>query len=141
MVRHHQELKNSMRTKMGLMNFEEMKKRYDGGEDSLELTLEKWERILRHINSIFHLVHYQDILKAAVVPIFLCTEYANQCHMCPIFSLCHQGRSEEWTKLMRVVQAYAIAGDILPKDPLHGQIELFVGKLRTCKEDVLSKAN
>ncbi len=126
---------------MTLMSFEEMKRRYDGGEDSLELTLEKWERILKHSNTIFHLNHYQDLLKAAIVPIFLCTEYANQCHMCPIFSVCKQGHSEHWIKLMRVVQAYAIAGDILPKDPLHGQIETFVKKLKLCREDILSKLN
>jgi hypothetical protein len=61
--------------------------------------------------------------------------------MCPIFKVCQQGKSVEWTKLMRVVQAYAIAGDILPKDPLHGQIETFVDKLKLCRDDVMSKAN
>jgi len=126
---------------MRLMSFEEMKKRYDGGEDSLELTLEKWERILHDSKTVFHLNHFQDILKAAVVPIFLCAEYANQCRMCPIFSVCRQGRSEEWINLLRVIQAYAIAGDVLPRDPFPGQIELFVNKLKACREQAFSKSN
>jgi hypothetical protein len=124
---------------MNLLSFEEMKKRYDEGEDSLELTLEKWERIINYSKNVFHLSHFQEILKAAVVPIFLCTEYANQCRICPIYSVCKQGHSEDWTKLMRVIQAYAIAGDLLPKDPLLGQIEVFVNKLRICREEVFSK--
>lgn len=121
------------------MNFEEMKRRYEGGEDSLELTLEKWERILKHSNSVFHLNHFQEVLRAAIVPVFLCTEYSNQCHICPIYNVCKQGNSEDWTNLMRVVQAYAIAGDILPKEPFLGQLEAFVNKLKTCREEIFSK--
>ena len=124
---------------MSLITFEEMKRRYEEGEDSLELTLEKWERIRSFSKNVFHINHFQEILKAAVVPIFLCTEYANQCRMCPIFPLCRKGYSEDWTKLMRVVQAYAIAGDLLPKEPMEGQLEMFVKKLKTCREDVFAK--
>ncbi len=124
---------------MALMNYEEMKKRYEEGGDSLELTLEKWERILAYSKKGYDLNHYQDILRAAVVPIFLCAEYSNQCHMCPIFSICRQGHSEDWKKLMRVVQAYAIAGDLLPREPLLGQLEIFVDKLKGCKDELLQK--
>ncbi|MCP4715146.1 MAG: hypothetical protein GY868_08525 [Deltaproteobacteria bacterium] len=121
------------------MTFEEMKRRYSEGADSLELTMEKWERIFTFSKEVFYLNDFQDLLKAAVVPIFLCTEYANQCHICPIYVVCKQGRSEEWIKLMRVVQAYAIAGDLLPREPLEGQIEAFVGKLKLCREDLFGK--
>lgn len=124
---------------MGLMTFEEMKNRYNGGEDSFVLTLDKWERILQNSNTLFHLEQFQEILKAAVVPIFLCVEYENQCQLCPIFDVCKQGHSEDWVNLMRVVQAYAIAGDILPKDTFHGQVEKFVKKLRDCHETVMAK--
>jgi hypothetical protein len=126
---------------MGLMTFQEMKNRYEAGEDSLELTLEKWERILQDAKTVFHLNHFQDILRAAVVPIFLCAEYANQCRMCPIFSICRQGRSEDWTNLLRVVQAYAVAGDLLPRDMLQGQIEIFMNKLRACREEAFNKSH
>ncbi len=126
---------------MGLIWFNEMKDRYRAGEDSLELTLEKWERILKHSKASFQLFHFQEILKAAVVPIFLCTEYSNQCTICPIFSLCSQGSSECWQRLMRVVQAYALAGDVLPRDTLTGQIEEFVEKLKNCRDEAYQKAN
>jgi len=126
---------------MRLMSFEEMKSRYDNGEDSLELALEKWERICQNSKTVFHLQHFQDILKAAVVPIFLCAEYANQCRMCPIFSVCRQGTSAEWINLLRVLQAYAIAGDILPRETLTGHIELFVHKLKACRDDALRIAH
>ncbi len=133
--------KTDRNAQKALMSFEEMKKRYTQGEDSLELTLEKWERILAFSKTIFHLSHFQELLKAAVVPIFLCTEYANQCHMCPIYTICKQGHSDAWITLMRVVQAYAIAGDHLPKEPLQGQLEVFMKKLHSCREDAFSKSH
>jgi hypothetical protein len=123
------------------MTFEEMKKRYGDGEDSLELTLEKWARIKQFSNKAFLISHYQDILRAAVVPIFLCTEYINQCSLCPIYDVCKQGRSDEWITVMRVIQAYAIAGDILPKAPFMGHIEKFLEKISTCREAAAGKAH
>jgi hypothetical protein len=121
------------------MTFDEMKKRYNAGEDSLDLTLEKWEKILNFSKTIFHLSHYQEILKAAVVPVFLCTEYANQCHICPIFTVCKQGQSNDWNNIMKILQAYAIAGDLLPKETFSGQLETFVKKLQMCREESLHK--
>lgn len=126
---------------MSLMTFEEMKNRYEAGEDSLELALEKWERILQNSKTVFQLHHFQDILRAAVVPLFLCAEYANQCRMCPIFSVCKQGRSEDWTNLLRIVQAFAVAGDLLPRGALQGQVEIFTNKLRACREEAFNKSH
>ena len=124
---------------MSLMKFEEMKKRYDEGCDSLELTLEKWERILQYCKTGFCLNHFQEVLRATTVPIFLCAEYANQCHLCPIFAVCRQGHAGDWQNLMRVVQAYAIAGDLLPRDTLIGHLEQFVQKLNSCKQGLAQK--
>ena len=47
------------------MTFEEMKNRYEEGEDSFDLVLEKWERILKYSETAFHLSHFQEILQAA----------------------------------------------------------------------------
>jgi hypothetical protein len=126
---------------MNLMTFEEMRKRYGGGEDSLELTIEKWARIKQFSNKAFLISHFQDILRAAVVPIFLCTEYVNQCSLCPIYEVCKQGRSDEWITVMRVIQAYAIAGDLLPREPFMGHIEKFLKKINMCRESAAGKAN
>ena len=126
---------------MSLMTFEEMKRRYGDGEDSLELTIEKWLRIKQFSDKAFLINHFQDILRAAVVPILLCTEYVHQCSLCPIYDVCKQGRSEEWITVMRIIQAYAIAGDLLPKEPFVGHIELFQEKLNTCREHAVEKAH
>jgi len=123
------------------MTFDEMKKRYGAGEDSLELTLDKWGRIKQFSAKAFLISHYQDILRAAVVPIFLCTEYVNQCSLCPIYEVCKQGRSDEWVTVMRVIQAYAIAGDLLPKEPFMGHIEQFLEKINMCREEAVAKAH
>ena len=66
------------------MIFEEMKSKYEEGEDSLDLALEKWERILKYSETVFHLSHFQEILQVAVVPIFLCEEYSSQCQKCSV---------------------------------------------------------
>jgi len=126
---------------MNLMTFEEMKRRYGDGEDSLELTIEKWLRIKQFSDKAFLINHFQDILRAAVVPILLCTEYVHQCSLCPIYDVCKQGRSDEWITLMRIIQAYAIAGDLLPKEPFVGHIELFQEKLNACREHAVGKAH
>ena len=126
---------------MRLMNFDEMKRRYRDGEDSLELTIEKWARIKQFSENAFLLIHFQDIYRAAVVPVFLCTEYINQCPLCPIYEVCKQGRSEQWVALMRVVQAYSLAGDLLPKEPFIGHIEKFLKKLKTCRADTVAKSH
>ncbi len=126
---------------MSLMSFDEMRDRYEKGEESLALALEKWDRILTDSRTVFQLSHFQDILKATVVPLVLCVEYEKQCHMCPIFSVCRQGVAEDWTNLMRVVQAYAFAGDLLPLEPYLGHLEAFVQKLHQCQERQYSKAN
>ncbi|MCX5895518.1 MAG: hypothetical protein NTZ51_06785 [Proteobacteria bacterium] len=118
-----------------------MKKRYGDGEDSLELTIEKWVRIKQFSQQAFLMSHFQEILRAAVVPIFLCTEYVNQCTLCPIYSVCKQGRSDEWVAVMRVIQAYAIAGDLLPREAFNGHLEQFLEKITTCREDAISKSH
>ncbi len=70
-----------------------------------------------------------------MVPLFLCEEYSIQCQNCPIYNVCKQGLSEEWTTLMRIIQAYVIAGDLLSKELLFVQIELFNNKLKVCKDE------
>jgi len=126
---------------MILMTFDEMKSRHEEGEDSLDLALEKWERILKYSETAFHLFHFQEILQAALVPLLLCKEYNSQCQKCPIFNVCKQGLSEDWTTLMRIVQAYAIAGDFLSKEFLFAQIKLFNNKLKGCKNETYYTLN
>ena len=59
----------------------------------------------------------------------------------PYFNICKQGRSEDWTTLIRRIQAYAIAGDLLSKELLFAQIELFNNKLKACKDEIYYTLN
>ena len=124
-----------------LMRFREMEERYSNGEDSLELTVEKWSRIYEYLDSAYTLLHFDEALKAAVIPIFLCVEYKDRCEMCPLYRICKRGKSEEFNKVMRAIQSYSIAGDILPKEPLLGIIEIFLEELKKCDSEVKGKAH
>ena len=127
-------MKNQVLLMKKLMNFKEMELKYDSGEDSLELTLEKWIRIYDYLESAFSLDHFNEALQAAMVPLFLCVEYRDRCEFCPLYRVCERGRSEIFNKVVRVMQAYTIAGDILPKETLLGVVENFIDELHKCPE-------
>ena len=122
-----------------LMDFKEMEQKYNSGEDSLELTIEKWIRILDFLDSAFSLDHFNEALQAAMVPLFLCVEYRDRCDFCPLFRVCERGRSQVFNKVVRVMQAYTVAGDILPKDTLIGVVENFVNELHKCQNESCGK--
>ena len=118
-----------------LMDFKEMEQKYNSGEDSLELTLEKWARIYVFLESAFSLEHFNEALQGAMVPLFLCIEYRDRCEFCPLYRVCERGRSEIFNKVVRVMQAYTIAGDILPKETLLGVVEHFLDELQKCQSE------
>ncbi|MDX1778357.1 MAG: hypothetical protein R3339_05715 [Thermodesulfobacteriota bacterium] len=122
-----------------LMDFKEMEQKYNSGEDSLELTIEKWIRILEFLETAFSLDHFNEALQAAMVPLFLCVEYRDRCDFCPLFRVCERGRSQIFNKVVRVMQAYTIAGDILPKETLLGVVENFVDELHKCQNESCGK--
>ena len=122
-----------------LMDFKEMEQKYNNGEDSLELTLEKWARIYEFLESAFSLEHFNEALEAAMVPLFLCAEYRDRCEFCPLFRVCERGRSQVFNKVVRVMQSYTIAGDILPKETLLGVVEQFLNELQKCQSEAGGK--
>jgi hypothetical protein len=124
-----------------LMDFKEMERRYTKGEDSLELTIEKWTCIYEFLESAFSFEHFNDALQAAVVPIFLCVEYRDRCELCPLFRICERGKSEKFSRVIRMIQSYTIAGDILPRDTLLGIVGNFIEDLKKCKSDARGKAH
>jgi len=123
-----------------LMDFREMEQKYSSGEDALELTIAKWIRIYEFLESAFTLEHFSEALQASIVPIFLCIEYRDRCEFCPLFRVCERGKSQIFNKVIRVLQSYTIAGDILPKEPLMGVVGSFVEELKKCKNDARGKA-
>ena len=124
-----------------MMDIKEMEKRYIEGEDSLSLTIEKWTRIYQFLQSAFSLAHFGEALQAAVVPIFLCIEYKDRCEYCPLYRICEKGKSEEFNRVIRIIQSYNIAGDILPKEPLLGIVGSFLEELKKCQSDAKGKAH
>ncbi len=124
-----------------LMDLKEMERRYSKGEDALDLTIEKWVSIYDFIETAFSLEHFADVLQAAVVPIFLCVEYRDRCEFCPLFRICEKGKSEQFNKVIRMIQSYTIAGDILPRNPLLSVVGDFVEELKRCKREVCGKSH
>lgn len=124
-----------------LMDLKEMGTRYSDGEDSLDLTIEKWTRIYDYLESAFSLGHFAEALQAAVIPIFLCVEYKDRCEFCPLFRICERGKSDNFNRVMRLIQSYTIAGDLLPRDPILGVIGNFIEELKKCESDARGKAN
>ena len=117
-----------------LMTWEEMKDRYQKGEDSFELTIEKWTRIKSFLNEAIGLSDFKKMLEGAVIPVPFCLQYqVNNCYQCPLEGICGRGKGEKFSKIIRIIQAYSLAGDMLPKSILLVQVENFILELEMCR--------
>jgi hypothetical protein len=112
------------------MTTSEMKERYQAKEDPYDLTLEKWTRIRRVLEGSVTLSDFKHIFNAAPIPVPFCYEYqVRGCLGCPLETICAQGRGEKFIRVMRIIQAYVLAGDMLPKEPLISEVDNFVLEL------------
>ncbi|MDL1956324.1 MAG: hypothetical protein LWW95_04655 [Candidatus Desulfofervidus auxilii] len=76
----------------GLISFQEMKERYERGEDPFALTLEKWVRIKNYLN-VTEEIGYPELIKlleAVMMKIPFCFEYESNCNLCPLERLCQK---------------------------------------------------
>jgi hypothetical protein len=113
-----------------LMTASEMQERYRGKEDPFDLSLEKWARIRRALNRSVTLGDFKDLFNAAAIPTPFCYEYqARGCYGCPLETICARGRGEKFIKVMRIIQAYVLAGDMLPQGPLISEVDTFLLEL------------
>ena len=99
---------------LSLMTFEETIERYEGGENAFDLAIEKWERIRQAIGSAHSIPHFILIAQGASIKVALCIEFNDTCHLCPLETICHRETEGPFATLMRVMQAYCVAGDALP---------------------------
>ena len=120
-----------------LVTFREIITRYERGENAFDLTLEKWVRIRESLKSAFTMTHYREILGAAVIKVPLCVEYQDNCARCPLQAICKRGDEGSFGKFMRAIEAYCIAGDLLPKSPLLGLADQIISELESCKRESL----
>lgn len=113
-----------------LMTASEMQERYRGKEDPFDLTLEKWTRIRRALTRSVTLRDFKEVFNAAAIPVPFCYEYqARGCLGCPLETICARGRGEKFIRVMRIIQAYVLAGDMLPQEPLTSEVDTFVLEL------------
>lgn len=117
-----------------LMTISEMRERYQKKEDSFDLTLEKWVRIRQFLDTSLTLIDFKKLLDAVAMPIPFCYEYQiNDCLGCPLERTCARGKGERFAKVMRIIQAYVLAGDMLPREPLISEIDYFLTELEMVK--------
>ena len=124
-----------------LLTFQEMITRYEGGENAFDLTLEKWVRIRESIRTAFTTSQFDEVLEAAAIKVPLCLENQDNCGICPLEAICSRGQEGSFTKFMRAIQAYCIAGDLLPKSSLLGLTDQVISELESCKKESLNKVN
>ena len=95
-----------------LMAASEMQERYRGKEDHFDLTLEKWTRIRRALNSSVTLSDFQVLFNAAAIPVPFCYEYQiRDCLGCALETVCAQGRGEKFIMVMRIIKTYVLIGE------------------------------
>ncbi|RLB08269.1 MAG: hypothetical protein DRG50_00245 [Deltaproteobacteria bacterium] len=120
-----------------LMSFEETMERYEGGENAFDLAIEKWVRIKEAIKTAYSLQHFVLIVRGASIKIALCVEFNDNCHLCPLEGICSREKEGLFSKVIRVMQAYCVAGDILPKSTLLDLVDQLISELQQIKEDFM----
>lgn len=123
MAQYYQDIRD---TRPRLMSEQEMMDRYRKEEDPFELVIEKWRRIRDFLQFAFSRQDFVSVFEAAYVPIPFCLEFGKrkQCSKCPIRKLCipEQDKESFWVLLVRVLHAYAFAGDFLPPESIKGLV-------------------
>ena len=122
-----------------LVTFQEIVTRYERGENAFDLTLEKWVRIRDSLKNAITMSQFREILEAAVIKVPLCLEYHDNCAICPLHAVCSRGQEGSFGKFMRAIQAYCIAGNLLPKSTLLGLADQIISELESCKRESLKK--
>ena len=117
-----------------LMSFEETAKRYEAGENAFDLTIEKWERIKEAIKSAHSISQFIMIARGASIKVALCIEFHDACHLCPLETTCHQETEGLFYKVLRLLQAYCVAGDILPHSILLNHVDQLIEELGAKQE-------
>ena len=67
------------------MTYEEIFKRLEAGEDPLNLSIEKWEDIVKHLDGITEFAEFNQEVEVGVSNCALCLAYARyKCNGCPV---------------------------------------------------------
>ena len=113
-----------------LITIEEMRGRLKKRDDPFDLTIEKWIRIHKFLETALTLSDFQELLQGAMIAVPFCFEYQTKgCFGCPLEKICARGRGERFLRVMKLIQAYTLAGDMLPKERLISEIDDFLMEL------------
>jgi len=117
-----------------LLTLQDMREKFRRGDDPFDVTVEKWGRIRKFAETATGLEYFQELLQGANVGVPFCFEYqVKGCLGCPLGKICGRGGGKRFLQIMRLTQAYALAGDMLPKQILVSEIEDFVMELEVVR--------
>lgn len=122
---------------LNLMTFEETVERYEAGENAFDLAIEKWERIREAIRSAHSVQQFIVIAQGATIKVALCVEYNDTCHLCPLEATCNREKEGPFSTLIRLMQAYCVAGDILPQSTLLNLVDQLIDNLEAKKKEFM----
>ncbi len=119
------------------MTISEMRDRYKKKEDPFDLTIEKWTRIRRFVDTASTVRDFDKLLRAVNIAIPFCFEYQiKDCLGCPLGKMCGRGKGEKLLKVMRLIQIHVLAilaGNMLLKEQLISEIDDLLMELKTIR--------
>lgn len=123
-----------------LLDLEEMVSRHKGGEDPFDLAIEKWVRIRAFLLEKANPPRYQEAFQCGTTKVIFCLDYASHCPLCPLERVCFDGQSLYY-QIMRYLQVYSLAGNLLPRSPLIELIGSYIRDLNGYREEWLRKSH
>ena len=123
-----------------LLGLEEMQWRHERGEDPFALTIEKWLRIREFLLEKVDPNRYKEAFQCGSTKILFCLDYKNYCLLCPLVGVCHDSQSIYY-QVIRHLQAYTLAGTLLPRGPLIELIDFYIRDLRGYRQELLKKSH
>ena len=111
-----------------LLFIEEMKERFEKKEDPFDLTIEKWTRIRKFSETATTKEDFVGILDSSGLIVPLCIVYKRDCPKCPLDKICGS-ENGKFSRVMRVINAFTLVGDILPKETLLSELDSFINEL------------
>jgi len=114
---------------MTLMFVPEMKERSERGEDPFDLTIEKWTRIREFSEGVKSEEDFEMMGEAAGLIVPFCIIHKRICKECPLVEICENGEGEKFERVMRIITAYSVAGNLLPREILFSELDSFIVEL------------
>jgi hypothetical protein len=119
-----------------LMTLEEMQERIQEKDDNdpFDLAIEKWARIRKFLDNPLTLDDFRELFQGATVAVPFCFEFGVKgCAGCPLGDICAPIEEKKHQRLLRLIQAYTLAGDMLPKQRLTTEVDSYIIDLEMIK--------